>query len=275
MPWKRNLGILFVIASIVFVFVGIVALLVGLFSSSSYGGLSGALTQSMILLPLSGIFSLVFLPWGTVWMYKNTASYSMRDSFREAHRLLVSRFWFWIGLLLLPIIISLGLSGVASYFEDTPPVYFVTQIVAVVVSIALSFVLTRLTISAARGHMVQLGEGWGSWGGLGKFFLGSIALGLLTFFGTLLFIIPGIYFGLRYGYAPYLIAEKGMGIGASFTESSRLTQNAKMDLLAFSLVGSVFSFLAMIPLYLGFIYVLPLIMLAQAVVYVKLSQPSM
>ncbi len=274
MNWKRNLGVFFVVASTALVFVGLGAMLVGLFASASDNALSGVLTQSMILLPLSVILSLILLPWGTVWMYKNTTSFSMGESFKAAHRLLVSRFWFWIGLLLLPVVLSLGFGGVSSYFEEIPWVYFILQLASAVSGIVLSFVLTRLTIFAARGQMVRFEEGWSSWGSLGKFFLGAVALVLVTFLGTLLFIIPGIYLGIRFGYVPYLIAEKGMGIGDAFTESSRMTKNAKMDLFALSLVGGVFMFVAMIPLYLGFIYAIPLITLADAVVYVKLSQRS-
>lgn len=272
MTWKRNLGIFFVLASVSLVFVGLGAMLVGLFASATENAASGILTQSMILLPLSVIASLILLPWGTVWMYKNTASFSVGESLKAAHRLFVSRFWFWLGLLFFPMVLSLGFTGVSNYFKEIPLVYFTLQITSMVLGILLSFVLTRITIFAARGQMARLEDGWSSWGSLGKFFLGSVALILVTFLGTLLFIIPGIYLGLRYGYVPNLIAEKGMGVRAAFSESSRITQNAKMDLFAFALVGGVFMFLAMIPLYLGLIYVAPLLMLADAVIYVKLSE---
>ncbi len=68
---------------------------------------------------------------------------------------------------------------------------------------------------------------------------------LITLAGTLLFIIPGIIWSLKYGLAPYLALDKGLSVKESLNESARITKGIKWDMIG-----------AMIPLtiagYLGF-----------------------
>ncbi|MBI5467327.1 MAG: glycerophosphoryl diester phosphodiesterase membrane domain-containing protein [Candidatus Kerfeldbacteria bacterium] len=103
---------------------------------------------------------------------------------------------------------------------------------------------------------------------------GTILVGLIVGAGTILFIIPGIYFALRFQFVIPLIIDKNLGIGAAMTESTRLTQGIKMSLLMFDLTLLGIIILGVICLGVGVFVALPVTWLAMVVVYRKLNQPA-
>ena len=197
---------------------------------------SGLVQSAVLLLPITAILALVFVPWGTVWMYKNTVTFSTGEIFRKAHQLFVGRVWFWLAILLLPVIISLGFGFIGGFVVENTVIYSLIQIVSFVVTIVLSYVLTRISILAARGNTVTLEQGWNGFIPVLKYVAVNILVGILTLLATLAFIIPGIYVSLRFMFAPYVLAEKNVSIGEAMSESSRMTRGAKLDLFAFGLI---------------------------------------
>lgn len=272
MALKRNFGIAFVLIPLVLLFVGMFSFLFALLTMSSVDVPPAIFQPAILLLPISAILALIFVPWGTVWMYKNTQAFSMGELLRKAHQLLVGRVWFWLGLLLLPIIISLGFGFIGGLIASkSTAMYNVLQIASFVVTMVLSFVLTRITVLAARGNTVTLEQGWIGFVPVLKYVAVNLLVGILTVIGMLAFIIPGIYVSLRFMFAPYVLAEKNVSIGEAMAESSRMTHGTKLDLFAFGLIMTVFVLIALIPLYLGLIYFIPLATLASALLYVKLA----
>lgn len=272
MALKRNFGIAFVLVPLVLLFAGMFSFLFALLTMSSVDVPSAIFQPAILLLPISAILGLIFIPWGTVWLYKNTQTFSTGEVLRSAHKLFVSRVWFWLGWLLLPIIVSLGFGFIGGLVDPkNTPLLVVIQVTNIVVTMVLSFVLTRITVLAARGNTVTLEQGWIGFVPVLKYVAASILVGILTVLATLAFIIPGIYVSLRFMFVPYVLAEKNVSIGDAMEESSRITRGAKLDLFAFGLVLTVFTSIAMAPLYLGLLYMIPLATLASALLYVKLA----
>lgn len=272
MALKRNFGIAFVLIPLVLLFVGMFSFLFALLTMSSVDVPPAIFQPAILLLPISAILGLIFIPWGTVWLYKNTQTFSTGEVLRSAHKLFVGRVWFWLGWLILPIVISLGFGFIGGLIASkSTALYNVLQIVSIVVSMVLSFVLTRITVLAARGNTVTLEQGWIGFVPVLKYVAASILVGILTVLAMLAFIVPGIYVSLRFMFVPYVLAEKNVSIGDAMEESSRITRGAKLDLFAFGLVLAVFTFISMIPLYLGLLYMIPLATLASALLYVKLA----
>ena len=273
MALKRNLGIAFVLVPVMLLVVSLFTFLIGLFAMGTVAEdvPSGLVQSAVLLLPITAILALVFVPWGTVWMYKNTVTFSTGEIFRKAHQLFVGRVWFWLAILLLPVIISLGFGFIGGFVVENTVIYSLIQIVSFVVTIVLSYVLTRISILAARGNTVTLEQGWNGFIPVLKYVAVNILVGILTLLATLAFIIPGIYVSLRFMFAPYVLAEKNVSIGEAMSESSRMTRGAKLDLFAFGLVMTMLVFVAILPLYLGLLYFIPLATLASALLYVKLG----
>ena len=76
---------------------------------------------------------------------------------------------------------------------------------------------------------------------LPKVIIASILYGLMVLGGLVLLVIPGIYLALRYGFFYYAIVEKNAGIIESFSQSSKLTDGIKFDLLGLSSGGKKLS----------------------------------
>lgn len=61
-----------------------------------------------------------------------------------------------------------------------------------------------------------------SWKKLLRFFLTSILLMLVVFFGFILFIIPGMIFAIWFSFAQFIAISEGLGPGASLARSRQL-----------------------------------------------------
>lgn len=88
-----------------------------------------------------------------------------------------------------------------------------------------------------------------------KYLAGSIIYMLLVGAGFIFFILPGIYFALKYQFYGYLIIDKGMGPIAALKESSKMTDGFKKNLIEFWL--TLFCSIAVISLLLSYFIILP------------------
>ncbi len=108
------------------------------------------------------------------------------------------------------------------------------------------------------------------WGVLASTLLYGIIVGV----GILLLIVPGIYFALKYQFVTTLIVDKGLGIGDAFQQSAKMTQGKKMSLLGFDLVSLGVIILGAICLGVGVFVAIPVLWLANIVVYRQLGQTA-
>lgn len=99
-----------------------------------------------------------------------------------------------------------------------------------------------------------------------KGLIASILYGLMVFGGSLLFIIPGIYLGLRFGFYTFFIADKNAGIIDSLKRSWDATRNHGWQLFGVALLIPI---LMAVPILIFF--VAPIITAAWVYVYRKLT----
>ena len=101
-----------------------------------------------------------------------------------------------------------------------------------------------------------------------------LGMGLLTFIvvfiGFILFIVPGIIYGIKFMFAGYLIAEKTMGVIESLKKSSEITQGSKMNLFLFGILTALINVAGVLCLGVGLFITIPLTMVATAYIYRKL-----
>ncbi len=60
-----------------------------------------------------------------------------------------------------------------------------------------------------------------------KYLFGTLLYALIVLGGFILLLIPGVIWGIRFQYAPYLIIDKGMGPVEALKKSSQITKGAK------------------------------------------------
>lgn len=103
-----------------------------------------------------------------------------------------------------------------------------------------------------------------------KYVLSSAVVGLVTFVGFLLLIVPGIIVAVRLQFYPYFIVEEGAGPIEAAQKSWDLTAGSTWHLLLFSLSLVGVQLLGALALLVGLVFAIPTVWVARAKVYREL-----
>lgn len=104
------------------------------------------------------------------------------------------------------------------------------------------------------------------------FIIGLFLCSLIAQAGTLLLIVPGIIWSLKFSMVPFLIVDKNLSAVEALKESARLTQGVKLKLLGFWMVIGCLSLLTFIPVVM--FLCLFFVMLCFANIYAQLKDSS-
>ena len=97
-----------------------------------------------------------------------------------------------------------------------------------------------------------------------------ILLALLVAVGLVLLIIPGVYWALKYGFAPIIIVDEHMAIRDAFKKSGEITLGVKWKLFWLLIVMVLSNILGALVLFVGLFVSVPVSMLAYLSVYRQL-----
>ena len=100
----------------------------------------------------------------------------------------------------------------------------------------------------------------------------GIIVGFIVVGGLILFIIPGIYLGIRLMFFTYYIVDKNAGIVDSIKMSWELTRNGVINLFFFSIILLFLNFLGALLFGIGLAITFPLSFLATALLYRKFQK---
>ncbi len=100
---------------------------------------------------------------------------------------------------------------------------------------------------------------------------GMILKWVLILLGLVVFIVPGVYLGLRFMFVELLILDKGLKPVEALRASTAMTEGIKWRLLGFSLVGVLCTLLGVIALFVGVLVSSIVLTLAWIHVYVTLQ----
>lgn len=146
-------------------------------------------------------------------------------------------------------------------------VFFVLQLLSQLLSIYLGLGLTRIALNFVSGKTVSVGQLFGEGHKLLRALGASILYGLVVSLGFLLLIVPGVYIALRYGMYLNAIVDRDLGIMDSFSYSSKLTTNNRLNLFLLGLLGFLIIIAGMLACFVGLIFAGPVVWLASAVAY--------
>ncbi len=102
-------------------------------------------------------------------------------------------------------------------------------------------------------------------------FIANILYYLLTTIGFCFFIIPGIYFSLKYCFIYQILVDKHVGVFEAFRQSSEITKGIKWQLFGLALITGILGWLGMAFFGIGLVITAPMTRLAYVYVYRKLS----
>ena len=94
-----------------------------------------------------------------------------------------------------------------------------------------------------------------------------LLMSLLIMLGTLLLVIPGIYLGIAYMMALALMMDRNMGIWEALETSRKAISKHWFKIFFIYLLLFLLMVAAMIPVFIGLIWVLPMLAIVQGVMY--------
>lgn len=145
------------------------------------------------------------------------------------------------------------------------------SIIVVIIGIILKIGITKATLKIVDGVKAEYSDFWGHYRLLWPYLVATLLYGLLIFAGLILFIIPGIYWGIKYSFVPFLVIDKNMDTIEAFKKSAEMTEGLKWSLLGFYFVQIIIIMLGVLTLFFGLFASIPTMYMAQAKLYRKLS----
>lgn len=100
---------------------------------------------------------------------------------------------------------------------------------------------------------------------------GMILYGLIVVLGTLLFIVPGVIWGIKYSFMFYIMIDQKVGPIKALEMSGQMTDGMKMDLFVLYLVYGLITIAGFLALFVGIFVAIPVMMMAQVYVYRQMS----
>jgi len=100
----------------------------------------------------------------------------------------------------------------------------------------------------------------------------GIIVGVIVAIGLILFVIPGIYLGIRLMFFTYYIVDKDAGVMDSIKMSWELTRNGVVNLFLLSILFIVINFIGALLFGIGLAITIPLTFLATATLYRKFQK---
>ncbi len=197
--------------------------------------------------------------------------FSKKEAIRFGWQTMKSNFWFFVLLLIVATLIPY-VPDIIKHLVRAEALVFV--IIVSLVSWALSAViqvgLIRIALKFCDNQKGKYSDLFAYYPLFFKYLLGSILYGLIVLAGTILLIIPGIIWAIKYQFFSYFIVDKGAGPIEALKRSSAITKGSKWNLFLFALLLGLINLLGMLCLLLGSFATMPTTMVASAFVYRKL-----
>lgn len=152
--------------------------------------------------------------------------------------------------------------GVGSLFVF---IYYI--LITYPVSLGVQYVFLK----AARGEKVEVGDMFELFKNYWNVVLAVILVGAIVIIGSFLLVIPGIIFGCKLAFVPYLVVDSKMEVIEAIKESWNMTNGHSWTIFLIGLLGIPISIAGLILLIVGVIPAYMWIYLAFASLYYSVS----
>ncbi len=131
--------------------------------------------------------------------------------------------------------------------------------------------LIKIWLTAGRGGTPQFGDMFSSMGRFPAMLAAMFLMMLAIYAGMLCFFVPGVILALGLGLAQYFVVDKNMGPIQALKASWEATNGHKVKLFLLGLISVGILIVGCIACYIGMFVALPLVSLAYAIVYLRLT----
>lgn len=158
--------------------------------------------------------------------------------------------------------------------ENMPSISFIFSILGWIVQMVTGIGVIVISLKIVDGKKPELADIYKHYSLFLNYFLGSLLYAAVVIGGLILLIVPGIIWGIKYQYTTYLIVDKKMSPMEAFKKSGQITQGVKLKLFYLGLAFIGIILVGLILAGVGLIIAWPIVSLAGAYVYRKLSAKS-
>jgi membrane-anchored glycerophosphoryl diester phosphodiesterase (GDPDase) len=144
-------------------------------------------------------------------------------------------------------------------------------ITGIVISINFSLGLIKISLKLCDGEEPEISDLFSQYRLFFRYIFALVLKDLITFFGFILLIIPGIILSVRLSFFDYLIVDKNLRIIESLKKSWEITKGNTWNLFLLYVLLRLVNLLGLLALIIGLFWSIPTTMLAEAFVYRKLS----
>ena len=174
----------------------------------------------------------------------------------------------------LPSFIPIGLAGAGALdvgSDEYQVVNGACSLVGFLIQMLFQAGLMKIWITAAKGGAPSFGDLFSAMGRFPSMLATTFLLMIMVYIGMIFLFVPGIILLLGFGFAPYFVVDKNMGPIDALGASWKATDGHKFKLFLLFLISIGIMLLGCIACYLGLFVALPLVSLAYAVVYLRLT----
>lgn len=197
--------------------------------------------------------------------------FSKREAIRFGWSTMKKNFGFFVGLLILTgVIYSIPNTLAKAAKESSPLLSSIIFMASFVLSLLINMGLIKISLKFCDNRKSRFADLFSCFPRFLEFLVGCILYNLIVFVGTLLLIIPGIIWAIKYQFFGYFIVDKGTGPVEALKRSGQITRGAKWNLFVFGLMIWGINLLGFLCLIVGLFATIPMIMIATAFVYRKL-----
>lgn len=180
-----------------------------------------------------------------------------------------------LGFLILALVITIMMclmpSILSSLTEKTNPALSLTHsLVAFILQIVMGMGIIKVALMIHDGEKPSLETLFSCVPLFFKYLAAELIYTLIVLSGLILFIVPGIIWGIQFSLFKFIIVDKRAGPVQALRLSSRMTRGHKKELLVFYVLLIGLIILGILALLAGALITLPVTMLAAVFVYRKL-----
>lgn len=107
-----------------------------------------------------------------------------------------------------------------------------------------------------------------------KYTATALIFGAIAFAGLILIVVPGIIWGIMFGYATYFVIDKRLSPPQALKESRRITYGYKWELFLLGVFSVLIAIIGVICLGVGIFVAFPVLMLANVRAFRMLQQKA-
>jgi uncharacterized membrane protein len=206
-----------------------------------------------------------------IWMSEER--FNMGEAVKFGWETMKKNIMFFIPLLVVAFLIKSVPGAISQYAgAEFPIISFILVLTGWLLGFVVDMGLLKISLQFCDGIKGKLDDLLSSFDILLQFAVASIIYTMIIFAGILLFVVPGIIWGIRFSLYPYFIVEKKLGPIEALKASSRATTGAKWDLFLFGLLLGLINVAGFIFFVVGLFATIPTSMVAFAYVYRRLTE---